>query len=81
MISATSLTPPSTGLSGTEFSTLNSAGINDPEELNFLSDEGQTIDPDGKGTSGPDAVLSMVNWTLISCLVDTLSIFISNYLQ
>jgi hypothetical protein len=29
---ATSLTPPSTGLSGTAFSTLNSAGINDPEE-------------------------------------------------
>jgi hypothetical protein len=27
----TSLTPPSTGLSGTQFSTLNSAGINDPE--------------------------------------------------
>jgi hypothetical protein len=26
------LTPPSTGLSGTRFSTLNSAGINDPEE-------------------------------------------------
>jgi hypothetical protein len=30
-ISATSLTSPSTGLSGTQFSTLNSAGINDPE--------------------------------------------------
>jgi hypothetical protein len=29
--SATSLTPPSTGLSGTQFSKLNSAGINDPE--------------------------------------------------
>jgi hypothetical protein len=31
MKSATSLTPPSTGLSGTQFSTLKSAGINDPE--------------------------------------------------
>jgi hypothetical protein len=31
MMRATSLTPPSTGLSGTQFSTLNSAGINDPE--------------------------------------------------
>jgi hypothetical protein len=30
-IRATSLTPPSTGLSFTQFSTLNSAGINDPE--------------------------------------------------
>jgi hypothetical protein len=30
-MSATSFTPPSTGLSGTQFSTLNSAGINDPE--------------------------------------------------
>jgi hypothetical protein len=30
-MSATSLMPPSTGLSGTQFSTLNSAGINDPE--------------------------------------------------
>jgi hypothetical protein len=29
--SATSLKPPSTGLSGTQFLTLNSAGINDPE--------------------------------------------------
>jgi hypothetical protein len=28
---ATSLTPPITGFSGTQFSTLNSAGINDPE--------------------------------------------------
>jgi hypothetical protein len=28
---ATSLTPPSTSLSGTQFSTLNNAGINDPE--------------------------------------------------
>jgi hypothetical protein len=31
MKSATSLTPSNTGLSGTQFSTLNSAGINDPE--------------------------------------------------
>jgi hypothetical protein len=30
-MSATSLTPPSTGLSGTQFSTLYSVGINDPE--------------------------------------------------
>jgi hypothetical protein len=29
---ATSLTPTSADLSGTQFSTLNSAGINDPEE-------------------------------------------------
>jgi hypothetical protein len=31
MKSATSLTPPGIGLSGTQFATLNSAGINDPE--------------------------------------------------
>jgi hypothetical protein len=30
-ISATSLTPPSTGLSGTQFSTIKSVGINDPD--------------------------------------------------
>jgi hypothetical protein len=30
-IRATSLKPPSTGFSGIQFSTLNSAGINDPE--------------------------------------------------
>jgi hypothetical protein len=30
-MSATSLTPPCTGFSGTQFSTLNSAGIIDPE--------------------------------------------------
>jgi hypothetical protein len=30
-IRASSFTPPSTGLSGTQFSTLNSAGSNDPE--------------------------------------------------
>ncbi|XP_060600079.1 uncharacterized protein LOC132753609 isoform X1 [Ruditapes philippinarum] len=35
-----------------------------PHQLNFLIDEDQTIGPDGKGTHGPDAVLSMVDWTL-----------------
>jgi hypothetical protein len=32
-VCATTPTPPSTGLSGTQFSTLKSAGINDPEGL------------------------------------------------
>jgi hypothetical protein len=34
------------------------------QNLNFLIDVDQTIGRDGKGTHGPDAVLSMVDWTL-----------------
>jgi hypothetical protein len=57
------------------------------QQLNFLIDEGQTIGPDGKGTNGPDAVLSMVDWTLQNQVNQTpaLSIqsvfFTANYLQ
>jgi hypothetical protein len=34
------------------------------QQLNFPIDEGQTIGSDRKGPNGPDAVLSMIDWTL-----------------
>jgi hypothetical protein len=56
------------------------------QQFNFLNDEGQTIGPDGKGANGPDAVLSMVDWTLQNQVKETAALaitryFIANYLQ
>jgi hypothetical protein len=34
------------------------------QQLNLVIDEDRTISPDGKGIHGPDAMLTMVDWTL-----------------
>jgi hypothetical protein len=35
-----------------------------PRQLNFLIDEHETIGADGKEAHGPNAVISMVDWSL-----------------
>ncbi|KAJ8313805.1 LOW QUALITY PROTEIN: hypothetical protein KUTeg_008366, partial [Tegillarca granosa] len=37
-----------------------------PKQLNFLIDEHETIGKDGTQTSGPNAVISIINWSLES---------------
>ncbi|XP_052761270.1 uncharacterized protein LOC128203768 [Mya arenaria] len=36
----------------------------DPHQLNFLIDENETMGKDGSKSHGPDAVISMIDWTL-----------------
>jgi hypothetical protein len=57
------------------------------QQPSFLIDEGQTIGPDGKGPNGPDAVLSIIDWTLQNQVNQTPAlsihsvIFLANCLQ